>query len=405
MTRVLLAPDKFKGTLTAAQVAGHLATGLRSVLPELDIVVIPVADGGDGTLAAAEAAGFTRVPVTATGPTGMPCRTAWGRRGAEAVVELAAVSGLGQLPGGRLEPLTATSRGTGELIAAALDAGCTHIVVGIGGSACTDGGAGLLEALGARVSVPTEPVRRDDGPTSHPRSPRTRGELDLSGLHPGLATAELVVGCDVDNPLTGARGAAAVYGPQKGAGPGEVELLDAALTRWADLVAETTGTDERDRPGAGAAGGVGFALMAVLGATTRPGAELVFELTGLADAVSGADLVVTGEGSLDTQTLHGKAPAAVAALARDKGVRAVAVAGQVLLPSAELATAGFEAAYALVDEATSRQQALEAPGPLLERIGARIAREHLGAQHSSQHSSQPGPQPVSQLGSQVGGPR
>jgi glycerate kinase len=373
MTRVLLAPDKFKGTLTAAQVAGHLETGLRSVLADVETVVVPVADGGDGTLAAAEAAGFTLVPLTASGPTGMPCPSRWGRRGTEAVVELAEVSGLAQLPGGRLQPLTATSRGTGELIGAALDAGATRVVVGIGGSACTDGGVGLLQALGARV---TSRSGSEVGPGGAGLQEAHR--LDLAGLHPGLASAELVVACDVDNPLTGARGAAAVYGPQKGAGPGDVELLDSALARWADLVAAATGTDRRATPGAGAAGGVGFALLSVLGARTRPGAELVFELTGLADAVSVADLVVTGEGSLDAQTLHGKAPAAVAALARDKGIRSVAVAGQVLLSPAELAGAGFTAAYALVDEALTRQEAMDAPGPLLERIGARIARDHLG---------------------------
>jgi glycerate kinase len=372
MTRVLLAPDKFKGTLTAAQVAGHLQTGLRSVLPDVTTVVVPVADGGDGTLAAAEAAGFTLVPLTATGPTGVPYPSRWGRRGTEAVVELAAVSGLAQLPGGRLQPLTATSRGTGELIGAALDAGVTRIVVGIGGSACTDGGVGLLQALGARV---TSRSGSEVGPGGGGLQEAHR--LDLTGLHPGLASAELVVACDVDNPLTGARGAAAVYGPQKGAGPGDVELLDTALARWADLVAAATGTDLRATPGAGAAGGVGFALLSVLGARTRPGAELVFELTGLADAVSTADLVITGEGSLDAQTLHGKAPAAVAALARDKGIRVVAVAGQVLLSPAELAVAGLAAAYALVDEALTRQEAMDAPGPLLERIGARIARDHL----------------------------
>lgn len=372
MPRVLLAPDKFKGTLTAAEVAGHLSTGLRSVLPEMEVVVVPVADGGDGTLAAAVAAGFTRVPVAATGPTGMPCASAYGVRGTEAVVELAEVSGLAQLPGRQAAPLLATSRGTGELIAAALDGGARRVVVAVGGSACTDGGAGLLEALGATIRTAAgERVRAGGAGLLDAR------RLDLGGLHPGLAAAELVVACDVDNPLTGSRGAAAVYGPQKGAGPEEVELLDSALTHWADLVAEATGRDERWTPGAGAAGGVGFGLLAVLGATTRPGAELVFELTGLPDAVAGADLVVTGEGSLDAQTLHGKAPAAVAALARDKGVRAVAVAGQVTLTAVELAAAGLHAAYALVDEG-SRQEALAAPGPLLERIGARIAREHLG---------------------------
>ena len=214
MVRVLMAPDKFKGTLTAAEVASHLATGLRSVCPEVDVHVVPVADGGDGTLAAAEAAGFARTPVTASGPTGMPHGSAFGMRGTEAVVELAEISGLAQLPEGRREPLSATSRGTGDLVAAALDAGARRIVVGIGGSACTDGGAGLLEALGARVtSAAGEPI--PPGGAGLAQAAR----LDLEGLHPALADTELVVACDVDNPLTGPRGAAAVDGPKKGADP------------------------------------------------------------------------------------------------------------------------------------------------------------------------------------------
>ena len=373
MTRVLLAPDKFKGTLTAAEVADHVAAGLRSVVPDVEVRVVPVADGGDGTLAAAEAAGFERVAVTATGPTGVPRGSAFGRRGDEAVVELAEISGLGQLPDGRLEPLTATSRGTGELIAAALDAGCRRVVVGIGGSACTDGGAGLVTAMGARlVDAQGDPVPPGGAALAD------AVELDLSDLHPAVAEAELVVASDVDNPLTGPKGAAAVYGPQKGATPQMVEQLDATLGHWADLVAKATGADRRDTPGAGAAGGVGFGLVAVLGATTRPGAELVFELTGLLDELAWADLVVTGEGSLDLQTLHGKAPAAVAAAARDAGVPVVAVAGRVVLTDVEVARAGLTAAYALLDEAADEHEAMKRPGPLLERIGARIAIEHLG---------------------------
>jgi glycerate kinase len=370
--RVLLAPDKFKGTLTAAEVAGHLAAGLREVDPAVETLRVPVADGGDGTLAAALAAGFTSVPVTATGPTGMPCHTAIGVRGSEAVVELATVSGLAQLPDGRPAPLSASSRGTGELIAAALDAGARRVVVGLGGSACTDGGAGLLQALGARVVT-----ERGDEVAPGGAALRTAATLDLGGLHPALRGADVVVACDVDNPLTGARGAAAVYGPQKGAGPDDVELLDTALDHWADVVAAATGTDHRDAPGAGAAGGVGFGLIAALGAVMRPGADLVFDLVGLHDALTGCDLVVTGEGSLDAQTLHGKAPAAVAAAARAKGIPAVAVAGQVRLTPGELQEAGISAAYALVDEQDRPGQALSDPGPLLVRIGAAIARGHL----------------------------
>ncbi|KQZ89503.1 glycerate kinase [Phycicoccus sp. Root563] len=370
--RVVIAPDKFKGTLTAAAVATNVAAGLRSVLPDVEVVMVPVADGGDGTLAAAEAAGFERVTVPAHGPTGEDRKASYGARGSEAVVELAEVCGLDLLAERGLAPLTATSRGTGDLISAALDDGARRVVVGIGGSASTDGGLGLLQALGARV---TGADGREVGPGGLGLEDAVA--LDLSGLHPGLAGAEVVVACDVDNPLTGSHGAAAVYGPQKGASPDDVERLDAALTRWADLVAATTGADHRDDPGAGAAGGVGFGLVAVAGATTRPGADLVFELAGFHDALVAATLVITGEGAMDRQTLHGKAPAAVAAAAREAGVPVVAVAGKVLLTEGDLRAAGIGAAYALVEEG-SEQEAFDAPGPLLERLGARIAREHLG---------------------------
>lgn len=369
--RVLLAPDKFKGTLTALAVCQHLAAGIAEAAPWASVDMVPVADGGDGTLAAAVAAGFDEVPVTAPGPTGQPLATSFARRGAEAVVELAQVSGLVQLPDRVLAPMTATSAGTGTLIAAALDAGCRRIVVGIGGSASTDGGAGLVTALGAVI-------RDADG---NPVGPGPQGlaqaaGLDLSGLHPALAETELIVACDVDNPLTGPSGAAAIYGPQKGATPELVAEQDAILSRWADLVAATTGADHRDLAGAGAAGGVGFALVALCGAALRPGAELVFELNGFYTALAEADLVVTGEGSLDSQTLQGKAPAAVAAAARARNLPVLAVAGRVALPEAEWRAAGIRAAYALLDEGTLKQ-AMNDPGPLLERIGRRIATEHL----------------------------
>ncbi len=369
--RILLAPDKFKGTLTALAVCQHLAAGIAEAAPGASVEMVPVADGGDGTLAAAVAAGFAEVPVTAPGPTGRPLRTTFARRGTEAVVELAQVSGLVQLPDRVLAPMTATSEGTGTLIAAALDAGCRRIVVGIGGSASTDGGAGLVTALGAVIrDADGKPV----GPG--PLGLAQAAGLELSGLHPALAETELIVACDVDNPLTGPSGAAAVYGPQKGATPELVAEQDAILSRWADLVAATTGADHRDLPGAGAAGGVGFALVALCGAALRPGAELVFELNGFHTALAEADLVVTGEGSLDNQTLQGKAPAAVAAAARARNLPVLAVAGRVALSEAEWRAAGIRAAYALVDEGTL-EQAMTEPGPLLERIGRRIATEHL----------------------------
>jgi len=373
MTRVLLAPDKFKGTLTAAEVAEHLAAGIRSVRPDIDVDVVPVSDGGDGLLDAALRAGFTRVPVRASGPTGEPADSSYARRADEAVVEMAEVCGLGRLPGGRPAPTTATSRGLGEVIAAALDAGCTEVLVGIGGSASTDAGAGMLAALGVGL-LDAEDREVDPGRLVGDEVALSRvATVNLSGLHPALASARVTVACDVDNPLTGPLGAAAVYGPQKGASLHQVEQLDVALQRMADAVAAATGRDLRDAPGAGAAGGVGFGAIAVLGARLRPGTEVVQELTGLEDSMAGADLVVTGEGSLDAQTLHGKAPAGVAALARRAGIPVVAVAGRCLLDPESLRRAGFGSAYALTDHASYPGEPFDAPGPLLQRIGARIA--------------------------------
>ena len=367
MARVLLAPDKFKGTLTAAEVVEHLAAGIRARQPDAQIDAAPVADGGDGLLDAFERAGFDRVPVDAAGATGKADRIRYARRGDDAVVELAAVAGLAQLGNDRA-PMTATSRPVGEVIAAVLDAGCTHVVLGIGGSASTDGGAGMVQALGGRV-------RDADGAEIGPGGGALTdvAKLDLAALHPGLARARIQVASDVDNPLTGPRGAATVYGPQKGADETQVRSLDAALTRWADVVAEATGADLRDGPGAGAAGGVGFAAVAVLGASLQPGVQLVLDLIGFASQLHGADLVVTGEGSLDEQTLSGKAPIGVAAAARDAGVPVVAVAGQCRLAETQWRRAGFDAVYTLLEEACSRDEAFERPGPLLRRIGERIA--------------------------------
>jgi glycerate kinase len=372
MARVLIAPDKFKGTLTAAEVAAFVATGMRSVRSDLAIDIVPVADGGDGTLAAAVAAGFTRVPVLASGPTGLPVGSAYARRGTDAVVELAEVSGLGQLPEGRLAPDIASSRGTGDLIAAALHDGCRRIVIGIGGSACTDGGAGLLAALVARLT-------RADGALVDPGGVALAEatQLDLSALNPHLVDAEIIVACDVDNPLLGEKGAAAVYGPQKGATAEQVALLERGLERFAGLVTTAIRTDHTRAPGAGAAGGVGFAAIAVLGARLRPGIELILELTGFHETLQRADLVVTGEGSLDEQTLYGKAPAGVAAAACAAGIPIVAVCGRNLLNEEQLMAAGFAAAYPLTDESSDLQECLTKPGPLLVRIGRRIAVDHL----------------------------
>jgi glycerate kinase len=367
MPSVLLAPDKFKGTLSGAEVAASLAEGIRRRRPGADVIAVPVADGGDGSLAAFEAAGFDRVGLEATDACGRTAPTWYVRRGAHAVVELAQVAGLAGL-NGPPAPLTATSRGLGEVISHALDEGCTRVIVGIGGSASTDGGLGLVQALGAQV---LDAAGAEVPPGGAGAAIAAR--LDLTGLHPRLAGAQIEIACDVDNPLTGPQGAAAIYGPQKGADPEQVRELDAALARWADLVATTTGQDHRGMPGAGAAGGVGFGAVAVLGAQLRPGAQLVLEQLAFGDALARASVVITGEGSLDEQTLRGKAPAAVAAAGRAAGVPVIAVAGRCLLSAPQLQAAGFERVYTLLDEADTPQQALDEAAALLQRIGERLS--------------------------------
>jgi glycerate 2-kinase len=369
--RVLVAPDKFKGSLTAAEAGAALSGGIRAARPKLDVRALPVADGGEGTLEAAMAAGYARVPVTATGPTGEPVETAYARQGDVAVVEMADVSGLARLPGGALEPLRATSRGTGEVLAAAIDAGCRRVVLGIGGSASTDGGAGLVQALGARL---LDHDGRDDlGPGGAALS--GLAELDLTTLRARMRGVEVVVACDVDNPLTGPHGAAAVYGPQKGASPEDVALLDTVLGRWADTVAAATGQECRDSPGAGAAGGVGFAAVALLGATLRPGVDLLLDLVGFDEQLPGTDWVVVGEGSLDAQSLHGKAPVGVATRARAAGARVLAVCGRCEVGPAALAEVGIEAAFALSDDEPDPAVSMARAGVLLERLGHRLATE------------------------------
>jgi glycerate 2-kinase len=377
VTRVIVAPDKFKGSLTATAVAASVAAGLRRAAPDLEVVQNPVADGGDGTLEAALDAGYERAPVRVSGPLGDPVDTAYAVRDGTAVVEMADACGLVRMPPGQLAPLKASSAGLGEVVRAALDAGCARVVVGIGGSASTDGGAGMLGALGARF-LDADGVDLPLGGGALTRLDR----VDLSRLHSGLDRAEVVLATDVDNPLLGPRGAPAVYGPQKGASPADIEVLDAALARLSQVLGTATGAGSRghpaaDLPGAGAAGGVGFAALAVLGASARPGIELLLELTGFHDKLPGTALVITGEGSLDLQTLAGKAPAGVAAAARAHHIPVVAVAGRCLLDSAELADAGISAAYALTDLEPDPARCMTEARPLLQRLSERIAEEWL----------------------------
>ncbi len=372
--RIVIAPDKFKGSLSATQVAAAIAAGLRASCPTAELVAIPVADGGDGTVDAAVAAGFERMPVTVAGPTGEPVHAAYARRAETAVVELACACGLMLLPGGRREPLTASSFGAGQVLAAALAAGARRIVFGVGGSASTDGGAGMLQALGARV-LDSRGVAIGRGGAAL----RNVASLDLRGLDPALRGCPVILATDVANPLTGPDGAAEVYGPQKGASPDQVIELAGGLRRWAAVVAEVVGTDWSQAPGAGAAGGVGFAALAVLGAEPRPGIGLVLGLADFDAALAGTALVITGEGSLDEQSLSGKAPVGVARAAARHGIPVVAVVGRSTLTRTQLAAAGIRAVYQLTDLEPDPARSSTEASALLERVGREIARDRLGS--------------------------
>lgn len=371
--KIVLAPDKFKGSLTAPEVAEALAEGIREVLPEAELVLVPVADGGEGTVTAALGAGFSPSRAAVAGPTGTTLTAEFAVSGTRAVIEMAAASGLDVLPGGVKDARGATSLGTGQLLRAALDAGCRDIVLGVGGSACTDGGAGMLAGLGARFT--------DDGGTSLPLGGAALAriaEADLSDLDTRLDQARLTLAADVDNPLTGPRGAAAVFGPQKGASPSDVEELDAALDRFAGVLGAAMGpaaAAAKDQPGAGAAGGVGYAALA-LGAARRRGIDVVVEFTGLREKLAGADLVVTGEGSLDVQSLSGKAPVGVASEARALGVPVVAVCGRSQL--ADPAAAGFDAVHALTDLEPDVETCIREARSLVRQIGIDLAASIVG---------------------------
>ncbi|WP_307631065.1 glycerate kinase [Streptomyces turgidiscabies] len=371
---MLIAADKFKGSLTAVEVAERVSAGLRKAAPGVEIESLPVADGGDGTVAAAVAAGFERREVRVAGPLGHEVTAAFALRGDTAVVEMAEASGLQRLPAGVFAPLTASTYGSGELLRAAMDAGARTIVFGVGGSATNDGGAGMLSALGARL------LDADGAPV--PPGGGGLGGLvtaDLSDLDARLADVDFVLASDVDNPLTGPTGAPAVYGPQKGASPDDVAALDGALAHYAKVLETVIGWKAAEyaaAPGAGAAGGIGYGAL-VIGARFRPGIEVMLDVLGFADALDRATLVITGEGSLDEQTLHGKAPAGVAAAARAQGREVVAVCGRLALRPEALGRAGIRRAYPLTEIEPDLAKCVSDAGPLLERVAENIGRDFL----------------------------
>ena len=365
--RIVVAPDKFKGSLGAADVAAALADGVRDVVPDAICVLVPMADGGDGTVGAFLAAGATARTARVSGPYGEPVDATYARDGATAIIEMAAASGLALVPD-RREPRRATTRGTGELLRDALDGGATRIVLGVGGSATTDGGAGALAALGARF-LDADGGVLDPAPVALAQV----AAIDLGGLDPRLDAVDLAVACDVNNPLLGPHGSAAVYAPQKGASPGDVAFLDGILERLADAMRAATGRDLRDLSGAGAAGGLGWALASAAGARLERGVRLVAEVRGLEGALTGADWCFTGEGRIDEQTLRGKVVDGVAALARERRVPVVAFGGSVdLAVEAALRARGVRCVPIVPGPATLRE-AIDQGAANLRAAAARIA--------------------------------
>ncbi len=355
--KITVAPDSFKGSLTALEAAQAIGRGLRAVVPGLELELVPMADGGDGTVQAlVDATGGRLETRTVCGPLGEPVEATFGilGDGQTAVVEMAAASGLVLVPPERRDPLQTTTFGTGELIRHALDLGCRKLIVGIGGSATTDGGTGMAQALG--VHLWDASGREIPGTGS---GLARLDHIDLSNRDPRLAEAEVLVASDVQNPLTGPQGAAHVYGPQKGAAPETVKQLDRNLVHLAAIIRRDLGVEVETMSGAGAAGGLGAGLVAFCKARLCSGVDLVVETVGLRERMQGSALVVTGEGQLDAQTVHGKTPLGVARVAADLGIPVIALAGSVTAEARSLHDCHFGALFSLANGPLSLEQAMD----------------------------------------------
>ena len=372
MKKAVVAPNAFKGTITASQAAHAIARGVLKVFPDAQVVEVPVADGGDGTVEALVSANRGEYRTARVeGPLGDPVTATYGRIGSGAVIELAAASGLTLVPRERRDPRRASTYGFGQLLDAARRPDAEHMIVGIGGSATNDGGAGMAQALGYRLL--------DDVGRELPRGGAALARLariDASGFRAWGAAQKVKVASDVDNPLTGPRGASYVYGPQKGADPQAVAELDTALRHLAEVVKRDLGVDLADRPGAGAAGGAGYGLMAFLRAELVPGAPLVVEASGLDATLQGADLVITGEGQVDAQTAYGKAPGEVAKRARQAGIPVLLLAGSKEPGWEALYGLGVTAVVAMTEEGISLEDALNQPEGMLTRATVVACRRH-----------------------------
>jgi glycerate 2-kinase len=380
--RILIAPDKFKGALNARGVAENIAKGLRGALPDAKIDIVPMADGGEGTAEAiCEARGGSWLKCKAHDPIGreIDARYAWIEHGKLAVLEMSEAAGMRRLSEGERDPIRATTFGVGEMILDAANRGANEIIIGLGGSATNDGGFGMARVLAYRFFSNAKELKEDvselrnltkiEVPVAARVSPAS-SKMQPTRLPPQL---RIIAAVDVRNPLLGENGATGVFGPQKGAGKDELKILEEALTRLADVVAEEFGFDYRDKPGAGAAGGLGFGLMSFCGATIRPGFNVVAEAVGLESQMKDVDLVITGEGSLDRQTLEGKTPAGVGTLARKLGKKVFVIAGRT---DGNRDVRGlFDGVYELARPSMSEKEQMKHAGELLREKAREIAKD------------------------------
>ncbi|CAI1015015.1 glycerate kinase [Serratia ficaria] len=371
LKKVVIAPDSFKESLSALEVADAIERGFSQIFPQVQYVKLPMADGGEGTVESMVAAtGGEIIELEVTGPLGRPVRAFYGLLGdgETAVIEMAAASGLHLAPSGQRDPRITTSYGTGELMLAALAHGVKAIVLGIGGSATNDGGAGMMQALGARLlDAQRQPLPPGGAALAQ------LAHIDLAGLDPRLRQLSITAACDVDNPLCGEQGASAVFGPQKGATPQMVAQLDAALRHYGELMEQVTGLEIVRQPGAGAAGGMGAALLGMLDARLRPGIEIVIETLRLEEAVRGADLVITGEGRLDSQSIHGKTPIGVARVAKRHGLPVIGIAGSLAPDYQVVHLHGIDAAFSVLDRIVTLEEALAGAARNLEVTARNVA--------------------------------
>jgi glycerate 2-kinase len=370
--KVVIAPDSFKGSLSASEVSLNIEKGVRKVFEFADILSIPMADGGEGTVQSlVDSTKGVIVSAKVKGPLLSEVDAFYGilGDGITAVIEMAAASGLPLLSEHERNPMITTTYGTGELIKHALDMGCKKIIIGIGGSATNDGGAGMIKALGAEL------LDAEGNDAGYGGGSLGKIEvIDLSNLDERLKSCKIVAACDVDNPLVGPRGASYVFGPQKGADPEMVKILDENLEHFAEVVERTTGISIKDYPGAGAAGGLGGGLLAFLGAELKRGIDIVIEATGLEEKIKGADMIITGEGMMDYQTQYGKTPYGVAQAARKHNVPVVAIVGSVGHNAEALYDLGFSGIFSIISRPMTLAEAMSECAELLEKTSESVMR-------------------------------